>query len=119
MSQPSIIDIAKAPIIAYNEKDYNEARRLYQASLERLRKLGDRQWIAVMLYNLGELEEIEEDLPAAVVLFTHSERIFREIQSAMVVAPAEKLQAIQNACSNERWKELQSLANEKNWEQTI
>lgn len=118
-------------VLAYNAEDYAEARRLYHSSLDLLRRLRDRQWIAVMLYNLGELAELDlnleagaaeglnKDLETAVILYTHSERIFREIQSAMVVAPAEKLEALQEKCRPELWNRLQNLALEKTWEQII
>jgi hypothetical protein len=66
-------------------------RRLYQESLALCRELRNDQGVAVMLNNLGELAEVEGDVPTAVGLLVHAERIFRDARSAHVAVPAASL----------------------------
>src|SRR5207244_11469802 len=84
-------------VIAYKRRQFAEARRLYEESLRLYQALGDPVGVALMCHNLGEIAEQDGDAAAAVRLFFHAERIFRELQSAYAGAPAEALARLTDA----------------------
>jgi predicted ATPase/class 3 adenylate cyclase len=105
--------------LAHNAGGLAGARRLYAESLALRRTLRDRWGIAVMLNNLGELAEANRDEAAAIALFVHAERIFRELQSALVTVPANSLQRLADKLGPERWVELRAIAEQKGWEEVV
>jgi predicted ATPase/class 3 adenylate cyclase len=102
-----------------HEHDCAEARRLYQQSLALRHALRDRWGVAVMLNNLGELAEIDGDVETAIALFTHAERLFRDLHSAFAAVPAEALQRLAERIGTERSEELRVAARRLTWEEAI
>jgi tetratricopeptide (TPR) repeat protein len=106
-------------VLAQYGEDLGEARRLYLDSLEILRRLRDRHWIAVMLFNLAEIAETEGNLETAVNHFFHAERLFRELQSALVAEPAASLDRLAEQLGATRFGELTTLARASGWEALV
>src|SRR5262249_51664804 len=111
--------LANLGVVAYRAGDTTAARRRYRESLALRRRLSDRHGIAMMLNNLGELAELAGDVMTAVALFLHAERIFRELQSAHVAAPADVLQRLAAQVGEPRWEALRGAAERTTWEEVI
>jgi predicted ATPase/DNA-binding SARP family transcriptional activator len=111
--------LANLGVVAYRAGDTTAARRRYRESLALRRSLRDPQGIAMMLNNLGELAELDGDAETAVALFFHAERLFRELQSAHVAAPADALQRLAAQVGEARWKELRGAAEQTTWEEVV
>lgn len=106
-------------VLAMDAGDHPGALRYYHDSLNLRRALGDRQGIALMLYNLAEIAELEGDHQRAVTLFTHSERIFRELQSAYAGAANEALQLLAAKLDAATFISLRAVAESANWENIV
>ncbi|MGV3722658.1 MAG: hypothetical protein ACO1SX_17285, partial [Actinomycetota bacterium] len=78
-----------------------------------------RHWIAVMLFNLGEIAETEDDTSTAVQLFIHAERLFRELNSALVAEPASSLERLAERLGAEQFSALAEAARTHSWESLI
>jgi tetratricopeptide (TPR) repeat protein len=67
--------------LAHDEGDKEEARRLYDESLEISKRLGNRSSVAITLHQLGRLAEDEGDKEAAARLFREALSIFERLGS--------------------------------------
>jgi tetratricopeptide (TPR) repeat protein len=68
-------------MLAQDTGDYDEARKLYQQSLEILKELGDKNGIAMSWAQLALLEEKMGNAKAALDLIRQAEAAFRELGS--------------------------------------
>lgn len=81
--------------------------------------LRNRHGIGVTLNNLGELSEADGDLETAVLLFSHAERMLRDLQSAHLTVPAAGLQRLAEPLGALRWSALRSAAESGGWEEVV
>ncbi len=73
-------------ILAQDQGDYPEARRLYEESLRLREQLGDRAGVAQTLHNLGALAQAQGDYPEARRLYEESLRIKEQLGDRAGVA---------------------------------
>ncbi len=111
--------LAELGVIAFNLKDYLTARRFYGNSLALRRQLNDRLGIALMLYNLAEIAEIEGNFQSAVTLFVHTQRIFRDLRSAFAGAAQDALESLQTKLGTEAFSSLHCAAESSRWEEFV
>jgi tetratricopeptide (TPR) repeat protein len=104
--------LANLGVISHEAGDLAAADQQYRESLSLYRSLDDRHGIAVMLNNLGELAELSEAWETAARLFLHAERIFRDLHSAFLTAPQQRLAQLAARLSAERWAALRAEAEQ-------
>lgn len=68
-------------MIAQSQGKIEEARRLYDESLEIEKQLGNQNGIAITLHQLGMIAEIEGDKVEAARLFREALTIFERLKS--------------------------------------
>jgi rubrerythrin len=77
------------------------------------RELGDKQGIAELLSNLGEIAEVEGDSEQAIFFILHATRLHKEMKSASN-AEAKEIQEIladfQEKISNEQFERIKKQA---------
>jgi predicted ATPase len=105
--------------LAQKSGDPAEAGRLYRESLAGYRTHRYPYGIAVMLNNLGELAELAGEVEVAAALFTHAERMLRELQSADARHPADSLSRLAGQLGEERWVQLQTKLQGTTWEELV
>jgi tetratricopeptide (TPR) repeat protein len=68
-------------MLAQDQGELAEARRLYEQSLEIKQRLGDQSGIALTLHQLGRLAEEADDKAEAARLFREALSIFEKLKS--------------------------------------
>jgi hypothetical protein len=72
-----------------------------------------------MLNNLGEVAELDSDIPSAIALFVHAERIFHLLHSRHARIPTESLECLATQMEPQRWAELRARAEAITWEEAV
>jgi non-specific serine/threonine protein kinase len=70
----------------YERGDYPEAASIYEESLERCRRSGDRMAESVVLYNLGKIAELSDDVALAESRYGESLTLFHAARNLPGVA---------------------------------
>jgi tetratricopeptide (TPR) repeat protein len=82
-------------MLAQATGEYDEARKLYQQSLEIAQELGDKSGIALSQAQLALLEENEGNIKEALHLIRQAEAAFRELGSPYVKLAGEVRQRLE------------------------
>jgi tetratricopeptide (TPR) repeat protein len=83
--------------LAQDQGEIEEARRLYNESLEISKKLGDQSGIALTLGQLGRLAEHDEGhLVEAVALYREALIIFEKLKSPYAELARKDLERVEN-----------------------
>jgi tetratricopeptide (TPR) repeat protein len=82
-------------LVAQNQGDLMEARKLYNESLEIKKKLGDQGGIAISLHNLGMVAKIEGNQSEAVSLLRESLSIFEKLKSPYAEMARRNLKSVE------------------------
>ena len=72
--------LAAAGVLAYKQADYDRAKKLWEASLELHRSLGDTSGVAQTLAELGGVAAAEGEYDEATVLYEQSRDLYRELR---------------------------------------
>jgi tetratricopeptide (TPR) repeat protein len=70
----------------YESGDYSEAASIFEESLERCRRTGDRMAESVVLYNLGKIAELRDDPALTETRFAESLALFHAARNLPGVA---------------------------------
>jgi tetratricopeptide (TPR) repeat protein len=84
-------------MLAHNQGELDEARRLYNESLEITKQLGDQSGISISLHQLGVLAEKQGDRAEALRLFRQSLGIFEKLNSPAAEAARRSIARVKAA----------------------